>query len=799
MMQAIKASRIKVQDKISIFRADQRLQEVENLAAEIKKNMMDHGWKYSQIGVSSPQLNHYRSLLQAVLTRYDIPYDLRENKPLKWALPIKHLENLLRIVNENYPIKSIQSILQSSFFSYHIKLQNSGFIKILMALRFRQGKSEILHALENEKKFYHTHVTEEVQNSEEGENYQKLIEVLKELINEVKFFEKPQLADSIFQHLVNIIQRHRFLDQIYREAEGHHEDLAFENFEALHTFISALFTWVELSAKILPGKKYSVTEFLEVFSLLTEAESYSSCPPRHYGVQIFPLANLSGQDFSALYILGMEDGVLPDVLSLKFTHPQYLPEQLASYLPTDPLLYQREIFLEMLQFPAKLIQFSYACHYKDNPILPSLFLRELERISSSNLEKGHKIRLYTSSDILESLEIENTFADNTSYGEAKVPIGFETFISAKMLHFFQHRLKVNKLREPYGGDSIWAGNLFQDKLSSSWLDISFKHKRFSPTQLEVFAKCPMLYFLQRLLFAQPLEEGQEFLSPLDRGIVLHKILFRFFRNTAKRDLKSLLAIANEELEKIPVPRGILWDIEKGYYLGGSNQKGQITEFWEYEEQSSRAYLTTPRHFEWSFGEVIDNLDVVDTNSTETPFVWTRDGESFHFKGKIDRIELSKQGLILIVDYKTGNIPTLGEMWNGERLQLPIYLKAAQGLLQSKKISLQIGGAAFYVIRKGKEIEKKVVFLDRTAILGAIKLSSSTPFPNDKYVVDGNPQTIPQFIDRVFNYSADYILNIRKGHFQHTEDPKKCRRWDGKVCDFMPLCKVNWRKQQTVIP
>jgi ATP-dependent helicase/DNAse subunit B len=253
------------------------------------------------------------------------------------------------------------------------------------------------------------------------------------------------------------------------------------------------------------------------------------------------------------------------------------------------------------------------------------------------------------------------------------------------------------------------------------------------------------------------------------------------------------------LEKIPVPRGILWNIEKEHYLGGPNQKGQISEFWEYEEQSSQGYFTIPKHFEWSFGEVRDNLEVVDQLSTDRPFIWTRAGETFYFSGKIDRIELSGEGLILVVDYKTGNIPTLGEMWNGERLQLPIYLKAAQELLQNKKFPLNMGGAAFYVIRKGKEIEKKIVFLDQSASLGAIKVKPSAHFPNDKYLVEGDRQTIQQFIDRVLNFSADYILNIRKANFQHTEDPKKCQRWDGKACDFMPLCKVNWRNQKTNIP
>jgi ATP-dependent helicase/DNAse subunit B len=509
----IKPARINVHDKISILPAGKRLQEVENLAAEIKKNVVDHGWRYSQIGVSSPQLNHYRSLLEAVLSRYNIPYDLRENKALRWALPIKHLEHLLKIVSENYPVKSLQRILQSSFYSYHKKLQDSGFIKILTGLRFRHGKSEVLNVLENERKFYHRKLTEENQTLEGKESYQKLIKALKELMLEAKFFEKPQFANSIYQHLVSIIKRHRFLEQIYREAEGHHEDLALENFEALHTFISGLFTWVEMSSKISPRKKYSVSEFLEIFSLLTETESYSSSPPRHYGVQIFPLANLSGQEFSALYILGMEDGVFPNVLSFKFTHPQYLPEQLASYLPTDPLLHQREMFLEMLQFPAQLIQFSYPCYYKDNPILPSIFLRELKRISSNNLEKSPKIRLFTPSDILGSLGLEKSFDKNVSYNEGKVPVEFRIFVSSKMLRFFHHRLKVTQLRETKVGDSIWKGNLFQDKLSASWLDISLKNKRFSPTQLEIFAKCPMLYFLQRLLLVQHLEEGQEYLSP----------------------------------------------------------------------------------------------------------------------------------------------------------------------------------------------------------------------------------------------------------------------------------------------
>ena len=69
--------------------------------------------------------------------------------------------------------------------------------------------------------------------------------------------------------------------------------------------------------------------------------------------------------------------------------------------------------------------------------------------ASSNLEKSHKIRLYTPSDILESLDLENSIADNSAYDDRNIPVDFETLIPPKMIHFFHKELPMIIFPELY--------------------------------------------------------------------------------------------------------------------------------------------------------------------------------------------------------------------------------------------------------------------------------------------------------------------------------------------------------------
>jgi hypothetical protein len=77
------------------------------------------------------------------------------------------------------------------------------------------------------------------------------------------------------------------------------------------------------------------------------------------------------------------------------------------------------------------------------------------------------------------------------------------------------------------------------------------------------------------------------------------------------------------------------------------------------------------------------------------------------------------------------------------------------------------------------------------------VSKSAQLPNDKYVEDEKPLDLTRFLERTISFAINYIHGIRAGQFTHTTDESRCKRWDGKACDFLPLCRVNWAKQRAL--
>ena len=86
------------------------------------------------------------------------------------------------------------------------------------------------------------------------------------------------------------------------------------------------------------------------------------------------------------------------------------------------------------------------------------------------------------------------------------------------------------------------------------------------------------------------------------------------------------------------------------------------------------------HFELSFG--MDDAASGDPASSAEP-VLLRDAGPIAIRGRIDRVdrvEFEDRRGLLVVDYKTGRLPTQRQMIEGQNLQAPLYAAAAGKLL-----------------------------------------------------------------------------------------------------------------------
>jgi ATP-dependent helicase/DNAse subunit B len=176
-----------------------------------------------------------------------------------------------------------------------------------------------------------------------------------------------------------------------------------------------------------------------------------------------------------------------------------------------------------------------------------------------------------------------------------------------------------------------------------------KTARVSPTALESFLQCPFQYYAGRFLrlLGAP-GRPEERLDFLTQGGIVHKVLATWWNE--RQDIGNLFeeVFAREAEEKhIPI---------------------------SYQTERARnAMLDDLRKFEandsWPRGEY--------ESRTELEFEFPLN-ESVAIRGKIDRLDVGRDGRAVVIDYKYSNAQrTKAKLENENLLQAPLYLMAAE--------------------------------------------------------------------------------------------------------------------------
>jgi ATP-dependent helicase/DNAse subunit B len=226
---------------------------------------------------------------------------------------------------------------------------------------------------------------------------------------------------------------------------------------------------------------------------------------------------------------------------------------------------------------------------------------------------------------------------------------------------------------------------------------------WSASALELWATCPVKWFVERYLGARDLEPDPE---PLMRGSVAHETLDRTLTalrvetgsakvrpetaGRARELLRATLAEVAARTRISPSPerlaaatRRLEADLER--YLDAAARDGSAFE---------------PRHLELTFGfqdEDPDGLPALELDAPDGPL---------RLRGRIDRVDVDPSGReVQVVDYKTGRAVE-GARWERDRsFQAALYLRAASELL-----GLEPAGA-FYQPLSGPDARRRGLIVE----------------------------------------------------------------------------------------
>ncbi len=243
----------------------------------------------------------------------------------------------------------------------------------------------------------------------------------------------------------------------------------------------------------------------------------------------------------------------------------------------------------------------------------------------------------------------------------------------------------------------------------------------SITQLEAFGKCPFLHFAGNLLRLQ--EEKSETWAR-ERGSMAHEVLAELGPHLILAKVDLLIAEMRQYVEKkfaalnFPFTAGEL-ALEKERLI-------QLLEvFLKKEKERLQERGDLPCYFEKPFGS--DGIPRYQLSIA--------DDFKLSLRGRIDRVDLTEDGEeAIVIDYKSGVLPTPKAMDEGSNLQIPLYLdvceqvlglKPKEGFYLSLKENKQSGV-------KAKDLKMRVEQMRRHLVDHAVKISQgvTAPEPTD---------------------------------------------------------------------
>ncbi len=238
-----------------------------------------------------------------------------------------------------------------------------------------------------------------------------------------------------------------------------------------------------------------------------------------------------------------------------------------------------------------------------------------------------------------------------------------------------------------GGEPGAHDGVLTDERAIGRIEALLRGRAWSATALESLANCPFSYLLRLLKLTEDRREEDDF-DPMQRGKIFHSLMERIHTELLRRELVPLtpevlpdaleildrhVSVEAESLRREPMRRRL----PRGATL--ASLRDDVAILLAREAHRPEAERTVPVRVEMAFGP--DDDPAHPPPSLELP------SGAIALRGKIDRVDRRADGLLEVVDLKTGRARArsheLRSPGNGKseiRLQLPLYFEAARQVL-----------------------------------------------------------------------------------------------------------------------
>ncbi len=728
-------------EEIEIFAAANLYTEIEQVAGRILDLVRDQGYRFKDIAIVSGDLGSYSMMIKRVFQEYEIPCFMDEKRDIMDHPLVELILAAIDIISKRFRYEDVFRFLKTGFSELtKDEIEELENYVIAYGIRGSQWEQDFTKKQDEDltllnglrKKFYGP------------------------LGNFKEVLKQTQTVLDVTKGLFTLLQQIRTEEKLEHWIEKLKElgryDSVNENTQIWNT-VMAIFDQL---SEILGDKEVTLKEYRKVLEAGFGACEIGVIPSTIDQVLVGNLDRSRSHDIKALFVVGVNDGVLPLLKEesglLSDQERRLLKEKgitLASYGESKLAEEKFSIYMALVK-PSQYLWLSYAAADQEGRALrPSILIDRFKKLFP-------KIKI--KSDVVKQPQDELNYVATPNSTFKYLVENMRLTLDGKDSHDLWWDVLVW-----YHGNPQWIerkelmikGLFHENQIhyigGAKARELYETPIHASISRLERFSNCPFSHMVTYGLRPQERKEYQ--LKNPDIGRLFHYSLERFGKRLQEEQLEWR-SLERQQCDQIvdSVIEGMLETFENGILLSTHRYQYMVNRL---KRISKRALWTLTSHLKsGNFTPLGHELQFSNQEGAALPalIIELEEGEEIYLQGIIDRVDVltDEEGqYIKIIDYKSGNQDfSLSDAYYGLQLQLLVYMDAVLSVESFRNVKLYPGGIFYFRIddpliktteRATEHIEQEI---NKALKLKGMVLKDLKVIKNIDSAIEGSSDIIP---------------------------------------------------------
>ncbi|NLM03418.1 MAG: helicase-exonuclease AddAB subunit AddB [Clostridiales bacterium] len=796
-------------ENLKVFSSENPYSEIENVAAEIIRLARERKYRFNDMAVVTGDLESYDAIIKRVFEEYGIPYFMDEKRSIMNNPIIELILASLEIIIRNYRYQDIFKLIKTGFTNLTI---DEGEIIENYALQYGIRGSQWLNPFVkgDEDKLEELNIIRD-----------KLINPLAKLRKKIKKKSTTrEITTALFEYLQEMEIEEKLNDWIEDLKESGRYNYVNENTQIWNT-VMEIFDQIY---EILEDEPINLKDYYKILESGFDACEIGVIPSTIDQVLVGNIERSRSQDIKALFVIGVNDGILPSIQEdggILLDHERKSLEEIGMELRLsgEGRLFQENFTIySAFSKPSGYLWISYSLGDEEGRAKrPSILIDRFKRLFP---------RLDIDSDLIKTAESQLNLLATASGSFKYLVENMRLYLDDKPMD----ELWWDVYHWYYTADD-WKENtnmMIEGLFHKNQVHYINRRKvkslyntpiKTSVSRLEKFVNCPFAHFITYGL--RPKERKEYEIQGPDIGSIFHYAMDRFARKTYEKNMDWMYM---EKYQSDEIVEEVMQDIVQDF------QYGVLQSTYRYKYLAKRLTRISKKAL-WTLIEHIKSGDFVpfaheiafgEGQFIPSIVVELDDGEKIYLEGRIDRVDILKDDdgeYFKVIDYKSGNKDfNLSDVYYGFQLQLIIYLEVILSMRRKSKDTKTYPAGIFYfkihdpmVNTPAKAVETVEKEINKKLKMKGLVLKDINIIKSMDKDVESHSQIIPvsinkngsigkvssvataedfqNLIDHVESLIKEIGKEILKGNIK-IEPCKKGQQISCKYCDYQSICQFD---------